>query len=157
MQSLCLTFYSTFLQAGNLIPQNVRDRLDFVGKFEVSGDVPQPASQVGVCGQSIFQALALAHEHLGLLRIGPELGISGYFLFNFSQLGAERGRVKDSSAGHGPYRGRQRIRVRVLRPLSFTYAGRASIMVPAAMRARTNSARNEITTHIQANRSPLRV
>jgi hypothetical protein len=96
----------------------------FAGELEVGVDVAGSASEFGVKGELLFDALAVAHEGLRELGVGPE-GRVGEFLFYGREFGAEACGVKDTPAGRVPGRARGRRRIRdqkaCNRPVFFFY------------------------------------
>ena len=71
-----------FRSAVNLAPQVGFNVLAFAAQIEIGGDIVAPAHQFCLGGEHILQALFLAHDLLGFLRIRPKIGVSS-LLVNF--------------------------------------------------------------------------
>ena len=98
-------------QGFDLLVEFNEDILAFAGQLDISFDVLGAANQRFVIGHHHFQALLIAHERFGCVGIGPERRI-GQFGFYFGEFPADAGRVKDTPAGRGLDRGRERKRIR---------------------------------------------
>ncbi len=83
----------------------------FAGKLEVGIDVAGAANQFLIVGDQRFESLAVAHQRLAGCGIGPH-GRIGQFRFNSGEFPAQAGRVKDTPAGRGLGRARERRRIR---------------------------------------------
>ncbi len=91
------------------------DAFSFAGQIKVRGNIVAVADEAGFIGQHIFQALLLAHDRLGFLRIRPEIGVGG-LLLNFAQALAQIARVKDTPEVHELCLLKLHILFRVLQP-----------------------------------------
>ena len=83
----------------------------FAGQLEVGFDVAGAAHQFFIVGDQRFQALAIAHQRLAARGIVPE-GRIGQLGFYFGEFPADASRVKDTPAGRGLGRARERKRIR---------------------------------------------
>src|SRR5262249_856841 len=102
-------------QSVDLLLEIVDDAFALTSQLEVRRHIAGATREFLVLGQRALEAPPLAVELLRALLVRPDAGV-GKLMFDFSQLSAEGGRVKDSCAGPELYRGRRRIRVRVLPP-----------------------------------------
>ncbi len=83
----------------------------FARQLEVGFDVAGAADQFLIVGDQRFEALAVAHQRLARGGIRPQRRI-GKLGFDCGEFPADAGRVKDTPAGRGLGRARERRRIR---------------------------------------------